>query len=403
MATNLVESVKELLTPDVMQKVCALIGENPANTQKAVDSTVPSLLAGLTNYVSSSPDGATRLLSFLNQGNYASPLSNLSSLLSGGSTTQSFMNSGKEILSMLFGGKLGSLTDLIANTSGVKSSSASSLLSLIAPLLLGVLGRQGLTASSLVSLLTGQKDLISRLAPAGLASILGLRNLTDLGSNVTGAATEAYRTATRTVHEPVPERSSIGKWLIPLLLIGLLVPWLLFRSCGQEVTQPPVVKQQPAPAPVTKPSGASMTLPGGVTLSLTQDSFNYKLAQFLANTADTTVPRIFVFDNLNFEFGTTNLTSESEQTVKDLIVILNAYPSTEVRLEGHTDSVGDAEDNKKLSQDRADAVKDRMVRDGIDANRLSTTGYGQEKPVASNDTEEGRAQNRRLELVVVKK
>jgi outer membrane protein OmpA-like peptidoglycan-associated protein len=72
-------------------------------------------------------------------------------------------------------------------------------------------------------------------------------------------------------------------------------------------------------------------------------------------------------------------------------------------LEGHTDSVGDAAANKKLSQDRADSVKSIMEAGGIDAARVSATGYGQEKPRASNDTEEGRAQNRRLELVVVKK
>ena len=413
MATNLVDSVKGLLTPDIMQRVSALIGESPTNTQKAVDSAVPSLLAGLTNYVSSSPNGATQLLSFLNQGNYGSLLNNLPGLLGDSSATQSFMNSGKGILSMLFGGKLGSLTDLIANTGGIKTSSTSSLLSLLAPLILGVLGRQGLNASSLISLLTGQKDTIARSAPAGLASVLGLRNLTDLGSNLSGAATEAYRTTTRTAHETVPERSSIGRWLIPLILLGLLVPWLAFRGCGETV-QEPVVKQQPAPtppvvkpataaAPVTKPMAKSVTLPGGANLSLADGSFNYRLAQYLANTADTTVPKIFVFDNLNFDFGTTKLTPESQQTVTDLIVIFKAYPSTEARLEGHTDSVGDAEANKKLSQDRADAVKNIMVTNGIDANRLSTTGYGQEKPIASNDTEEGKAQNRRTELVVVKK
>jgi outer membrane protein OmpA-like peptidoglycan-associated protein len=89
--------------------------------------------------------------------------------------------------------------------------------------------------------------------------------------------------------------------------------------------------------------------------------------------------------------------------VKNLIAVLKAYPSTEARLEGHTDSVGDADANKKLSQDRADAVREIMTGNGIAASRLSTTGYGQEKPIASNDTDEGRAQNRRLELVVVKK
>ena len=65
--------------------------------------------------------------------------------------------------------------------------------------------------------------------------------------------------------------------------------------------------------------------------------------------------------------------------------------------------MGDADANKKLSQDRADAVREIMTGNEIAASRLSTTGYGQEKPIASNDTDEGRAQNRRLELVVVKK
>ena len=123
----------------------------------------------------------------------------------------------------------------------------------------------------------------------------------------------------------------------------------------------------------------------------------------MADTADTNLPRTFVFDNLNFKFGTTQLTPESEQTVKDLIAILTAYPSTESQLEGHTDSVGDAAANKTLSQERADSVKSTMLAGGIDTARLSTMGHGQEKPTASNDTDEGRAQNRRLELVVVKK
>jgi outer membrane protein OmpA-like peptidoglycan-associated protein len=59
--------------------------------------------------------------------------------------------------------------------------------------------------------------------------------------------------------------------------------------------------------------------------------------------------------------------------------------------------------NKKLSQDRADAVKEVLVKSGIEASRMTAAGYGQEKPFASNATEEGKAQNRRLELVVAKK
>jgi outer membrane protein OmpA-like peptidoglycan-associated protein len=89
--------------------------------------------------------------------------------------------------------------------------------------------------------------------------------------------------------------------------------------------------------------------------------------------------------------------------VTNLIAILKAYPNAEVQLVGHTDNSGDPAANMKLSQDRANAVRDMLVNGGIDANRISTAGYGQDKPIASNDTGEGRAKNRRTELVVTKK
>ncbi len=443
MAINLLDLAKGALTPDLMQKVSALVGESPTNTQKAVDGAIPSVLAGLLNFASSNADGPTRLISLITQGNYGSLLGNLSNLLSGGSGTQDLLKTGKDLLGTLFGGKLGALTDLVANNSGIKGASATSLLSLAGPLLLGLLGRetasQGLNPSNLVNLLMGQKDLLAKAAPAGLAGILGLANLGNLGSGLADTAarvaTGATSAATTRAVEATREGSGIGKWLIPLLLAGLLIPWFLFsRGCSEEPKPiakreatpppppvvrpappppaPPVARPTPPPAAVVQPTPPpapavsvkeEVALPDGAKLTLQEGTLNYKLAKFLADTTDTTLPRTFVFDNLNFKLGTTELTEESEQTVKDLVAILKAYPATESRLEGHTDSVGDAEANKKLSQDRADAVKATMTSDGIDENRLSTTGYGQEKPVASNDTDEGRAQNRRLELVVVKK
>ena len=115
------------------------------------------------------------------------------------------------------------------------------------------------------------------------------------------------------------------------------------------------------------------------------------------------IPKRFVFDNLNFETGSTQLTPESVPTVDSLVVILKAYPAVAVRLEGHTDSTGDAAANQKLSLDRAIVVKEIMIKGGIPDERLGTDGYGQEKPVAPNETEEGRAKNRRTELVVEKR
>jgi OOP family OmpA-OmpF porin len=75
-------------------------------------------------------------------------------------------------------------------------------------------------------------------------------------------------------------------------------------------------------------------------------------------------------------------------------------PSAAIEVGGHTDTDGDADANMTLSQRRAQAVVDYMVRAGMPADRLKAVGYGQTEPVASNDTDEGKAQNRRIEFLV---
>ncbi len=185
------------------------------------------------------------------------------------------------------------------------------------------------------------------------------------------------------------------KKLVPLFLALLLVGGSLYlvRSCGNEPMNEAV--QQ------AKEAMAKVSLPGGVELSVPEGAFNFKLAQFLADGNDKTLPRTFVFDHLNFESASTKVTPESEQTLKDLTAILKAYPAVNVRLDGHTDSVGAQEANKMLSQNRADAIRATLVANGVDAKRLETAGWGEEKPVASNETEESRAKNRRLEMTVL--
>src|SRR5262249_27380495 len=147
---------------------------------------------------------------------------------------------------------------------------------------------------------------------------------------------------------------------------------------------------------------AKITLPGGVSLSVPQGSINYDLARYLGDTS-ATVPKMFVFDHLNFESATTQLTPGSAQTVNDLAQVLKAYPNAQVQLVGHTDNTGTPAANQTLSLERANTVRALLVGQGVGADRISTQGYGQDRPVASNDTDEGRARNRRIELNVTRK
>jgi len=104
--------------------------------------------------------------------------------------------------------------------------------------------------------------------------------------------------------------------------------------------------------------------------------------------------------NVEFDFDKSTIKKGYYQDIDDLAQVMKDYPDLSVVIEGHTDSVGTAAYNKKLSQERADAVKKYMVEKGIDANRLKAQGFGEDKPIAGNETEEGRQKNRRVEAAV---
>jgi len=100
-----------------------------------------------------------------------------------------------------------------------------------------------------------------------------------------------------------------------------------------------------------------------------------------------------------FETGKATIQPASMSIVSQIVALLKSQPSLRVSIEGHTDAQGSAPSNKALSKDRAQAVVAAVVAGGIDKKRLAAQGWGQERPVADNRTEEGRARNRRVEIV----
>lgn len=102
-----------------------------------------------------------------------------------------------------------------------------------------------------------------------------------------------------------------------------------------------------------------------------------------------------------FDFDSYALRAESKDAIGQLTEVLNKYDSTDVVIEGHTDSVGSDAYNLKLSKQRAEAVEAYALSLGIDPGRLGSKGYGEVQPIASNETEEGRQQNRRVQFVIV--
>jgi len=106
--------------------------------------------------------------------------------------------------------------------------------------------------------------------------------------------------------------------------------------------------------------------------------------------------------SLLFKRGKAKLSSASFKSLDEVVQLIKSYPENLVSVEGHTDSVGSAAYNKKLSLKRAKAVRDYLVKKGINSKRLKVVGWGEEKPIASNRTRAGRMANRRVEVIILK-
>ena len=107
----------------------------------------------------------------------------------------------------------------------------------------------------------------------------------------------------------------------------------------------------------------------------------------------------FIALYINFDTGKAELKPDGRATVAEIVKMMKAAPTMKVAIEGHTDNVGQPAANKALSEARARSVMAAVAAGGVEASRLSAAGFGQEKPIADNRGEEGRAKNRRVELV----
>lgn len=118
-----------------------------------------------------------------------------------------------------------------------------------------------------------------------------------------------------------------------------------------------------------------------------------------ARTAAPPPEERFVLDGVLFPTGSAALDPESYPRLDRVVEYMTHRPSSRIRVAGHTDNVGDPDRNQALSLSRAQAVRDYLVEHGIDGSRIEAVGYGDQQPVAPNDTEEGRRRNRRIEAI----
>jgi outer membrane protein OmpA-like peptidoglycan-associated protein len=107
----------------------------------------------------------------------------------------------------------------------------------------------------------------------------------------------------------------------------------------------------------------------------------------------------FIALYINFDTGKASIKPESQPTIDQIVKLLKDNPQLKVSIEGHTDNTGTPAGNMTLSKQRAEAAVAALVKQGVEAGRLGSAGWGQDKPVADNRTDEGKAKNRRVEIV----
>ena len=212
----------------------------------------------------------------------------------------------------------------------------------------------------------------------------------------------------------VEKQRSFLPWLLGLLLAAILLGFWWYHSHQQPVavTAPETTTAPPPPvaASVTSSTGADLgsmgdvSLPDGTTIHIPERGVESRLLAFIkdpTHTPDKT--SWFDFDRLLFDTNSASLQPQSSEQLSNIAAILKAYPAVHLTIGGYTDNTGNAAQNLKLSQARANSVVDELEKAGIARDRLVAKGYGEEHPVADNSTPDGRALNRRISMLVTAK
>ncbi len=226
MAINLLDLVKGQLNDNLIGQAANLIGESKSATSSALGSLLPTLLGSIVSK-GSTQSGAASLLNLINTGNHdGGILDDLPNLFSSSSASSGLMNTGKALLSTFFGNRQNSILDKLVSLTGLGRNSTSSFLSLLAPVMMGLIGKQvrksNLDAGGLMSLLKGQQSMLNKAMPAGMGSLLGFADSTGSSSHSSSTGSGSSSSG----------GGGMLKWLLLGLAALLLLGWLFRSGCS---------------------------------------------------------------------------------------------------------------------------------------------------------------------------
>ena len=401
--SDLLNSLKGQLSSAMVDQLASKFGENPSHITKAMGGLLPTVLGGLINKSGDSGVMSTVMGMLGNKGNEGL-LDGIGGMIGGNNMGHNNAeNPAAGMISALFGNKVDGVLGAISAFSGIKQSSASGLMGLASSLVMGYLSKKvagGMGLSALTSMLTKEAPGIMAALPGGMSNLMGFKmpsmpNIPSVPS--------------------MKKSSNTGIWIGALAALGLFLFWWQ----GRNNTTTPAVATIEAPkvdsiagtvavaadSAMSKVSGFFKKLGNGFDLRGDSTGIESGLVTFIDSDKAVDKTTWFNFDHLNFQTGSAELDMvNSQNQLNNINEILKAYPKVNLKIGGYTDNTGGKAANTKLSQQRADNVMAALVGMGIDKMRLAAEGFGPQFPVcAANDTEECKAQNRRIAVRVSQK
>lgn len=393
MAGSMFASLLNTLDSKTVGEVAHTLGQPAQSVSRGLESSIAALLGGLASK-SNDPSALRRIIDTVPS--TAGPVSWSQIASSVAVPNSPVMAAGKRLLPALFGSGENAVTSGISRASGLPSGAITTLLTMAAPMVIGFISKHvrdtGMTMNGLGSLLQGESATIRNALPTGLSDVFW------------PGTTTTVNTASPVVAQAIQKETS-SNWLLPALAaaaLALAFVWLFshaHRPTVERVASAPMgeANRLAIPTPnVTCTLPATVTIPaGGVEsrlLAFVQDPAAKPAATTWFNT-----------DQLSFNTGSATLKPGSQAELDNIAAILTNCPSVRMTIAGYTDSVGNKEANLRLSRNRADTVVAQLVEKGVPRERLVAQGYGEEFPVADNETAEGRAQNRRVAMRVTQK
>jgi OOP family OmpA-OmpF porin len=398
MATSVFSTMVGLLDTRSIDDIATRLGESREAVSSGIQSSAASLIDGLAHR-SGDSNWMGQIFSLVSQAPKDLNIPNLTSAVTNPTGTStpasSVLDSGKRLLSQVFGGSQSFVTQSIAERTGLRQTSTSVLMSMAAPMLMTSLGhwvREGkVSALQLGGLFSNEGASVRNLVPSAV------EDLFERKSAINDATVRPL--AIGAVAEP--ERKPRWMWLIPLLLLIPFVMWLMSRLRSPDLSQ---VTDAARVTAADVGSFVTRALPNNPNLSVPKFGIESRLLEFIQDPSKLVEDKTwFDFDRLSFDTDSATLRPESMEQLRNIAAIMRAYPSVHLKIGGYTDNTGDVQHNSKLAQDRAEGVMGELTKLGVGADRLEAQGYGDQHAVADNATEQGRAQNRRISVRVTQK